>query len=666
MSRARLACALAALAVLASLALGACGDSEPSKGSGDTSAADTVADAATNPETDSGPFIDDSDASTCPTELVEDDGITIRTGCGGAAAMKFLPAVKIGGAWRGGGRDGACTAGEGSVTCPAGPGTVTATLTADGLQASWDGAATVEALALEGSGWISGATTWLSNGFQSWSQSGALAIAAPVSQEALRAALDAEGTEENLRKGAELSWWFTWVSGGDLALVAGALTAERWASWVQVSGDGKTLAVRLVCGDAGEAVATTGHLDGEPWFVSMDDTLRSLLTAYGKSIPTRRRTVKPPAEAGWNSWYDLWDSVDEAAVRANAPLAKAMLTPHLPPGAPPLRIVIDDGWQEAWGEWTPNDKFPSGLDGLAADLTADGYEVGVWLAPLLVQEDAPLATAHPDWLVGGAKYKHPVHGTMRILDVTHPDAAAHLRTTAATLAGWGLTLLKIDFLFAGAQRGTRHEDVTPMQAYGRAMQLIREGAGEDVILLAVGSPLHGSAPYVDAWRVGGDIALQPIGPKWPFIANQARTVAARWPLCRATLCDADPVLLRTLPQSEVEAGGWVAAFAGGALFLSDDLRALPAERQGWGIDAARAQAALSGMPSIPIDPISAAPPSSLPDPALDVILSQDSHVVPTVWELPSGERVAFNASALPVDVQGITVPGHSASPLPAQ
>lgn len=604
---------------------------------------------------------DHSDGSSCPSHLVSPEGIVIR-GCGDARLV-FLPAAKVGGVWRGAGRDGACTATADSVTCPAGPGAASALLGTGTLRAHWDGPATVEGLALEGTGQLPGATTWLSNGFQSWSQSGALAIAPPVSQEALRVALDAEGTEENLRKGAELSWWFTWISGGESSFVAGALTAERWRSWAQVSGSGETLAVRLVCGDTGEAITVSGHLEGEPWWVSLDGTLHDQLRAYGQAIPSRRQSTARPAEAGWNSWYDLWDGVDEAAVRENAPLARAILTPHLP-SPTPLRIVVDDGWQQAWGEWTPNAKFPSGLDGLAADLNADGFEVGAWYAPLLVDEDAPLATAHPEWLVSGATYKHPVHGVMRILDPTHPDAAAHIRGTAATLAGWGLTLLKIDFLFAGAQRGTRHEDVTPMEAYGRAMELIREGAGEEVILLAVGAPLYGSALHVDAWRVGGDIAFQPIGPKWPFIANQARMVAARWPLCLATLCDADPPLLRALPQVEVEAGGWVAAFAGGALFLSDDLRALPVERHGWGVDAPRLAAALSGTPSVPDDLLPEAPPAALSDPALDVILVQDSHVVPTVWTLPSGARVAFNAGPVPLEVEGVQVPAHGASPLP--
>jgi hypothetical protein len=227
-----------------------------------------------------------------------------------------------------------------------------------------------------------------------------------------------------------------------------------------------------------------------------------------------------------------------------------------------------------------------------------------------------------------------------------------------------MDLLKIDFLFAGTWEGTRHEPVTGMQAYVRAMQLIREGAGEDTVLLAVGAPALGSLPYVDAWRVGGDIALEPLGPQWSFVANQARSVAARWFVCQTTLCDADPPLLRVLDRHEVEAGGWVAALAGGALFLSDDLRALPEERHTWGLDAQRAGVALEGAAARPLDLVPASPPDRLQDPAMDVITSTDSQVVPQVWELEGGARLGLNVSAEPQQIEGTTVEPHAAQILP--
>lgn len=444
----------------------------------------------------------------------------------------------------------------------------------------------------------------------------------------------------------------------------GALRADRFASWAQVHRDGDRLNVRLVSGGTGERVSLDAgqSVDGEPWHLGVG-ALEAQLEAYAAALPTRAATVPRPAEAGWNSWYELWDDVDEQAVRDNAALARAILEPLVPAGAPPLRIVVDDGWQVAWGEWTPNAKFPSGIDGLAAELAADGLTTGIWLAPLLVDADSALVSDHPEWFVGGVTYSHPEHGAMRVLDPTHPEAAAHLSQTIAKIVGWGVGLLKIDFLFAGTWAGERHEDVTGMEAYGRALAIIREAAGPDTVILAVGSPPLGTLQHADAWRVGGDIAFEPFGPAWPFVANEARSIAARWPFCRATLCDGDPPLLRDLTEDEVGAGGWGAAFAGGALFLSDDLRTLDPLRVPWGLDAARVQAALSG-PSVPLDPVPPDPPPDLVDQVTDVLLFQDTHAVPTLWRLPDQGRVAFNAGATPITVEGATIPPHGAAKLP--
>jgi alpha-galactosidase len=66
-------------------------------------------------------------------------------------------------------------------------------------------------------------------------------------------------------------------------------------------------------------------------------------------------------------------------------------------------VQLDDGWQKAWGDWPANAKFPQGLDGFASALDAKGLHAGVWLVPFLVDETAPVATAHPEWLLTDEK-----------------------------------------------------------------------------------------------------------------------------------------------------------------------------------------------------------------------------------------------------------------------
>ncbi len=594
-----------------------------------------------------------------------DPALRIGDRCPGASA-RLLPSVRIDGEWRGAGRDGACVADGDAVRCPVAElGDVIASAS-DGVasvrfEASAD--ATVEGLSLEGEASLEGARAWISNGFQSWSQSGAIALGAPADDADLETALASRGDGEVIRKGTELSWEHTLIGGGPSTRLVGALAAARFRPWIQAyaTDASDVVGVRIASGGAGERVevAAGRSIEGEPFLVRVGDDPAALITEYGSRITSRHRDVPRDAEAGWNSWYELWDSVDEEAVRANAALARSILGPRVPEGTA-LRVVVDDGWQQRWGEWTPNEKFPSGLDGLASDLRADGFRVGVWLAPLLVDDDSALVTDHPGWFVGGAQYLHAKNGPMRILDVTNPEAAAHLAEVITTIVGWGYDLLKIDFLFAGTFEGERHEDVTPMEAYARALTIIRQAAGEDVTLVGVGSPAIATLPYVDAWRVGGDIALEPFDAAWPWIPNQARSVGARTAFCLATLCDADPALLRTLPREEVDTGAWVVALAGGALFLSDDLRALPSERPDWALDAARVSLSMSGAPAMPEDVLPEGAPRSLASALGDQLRNgRSSHVIPQRWRFPDGTRIAINATEEEIVVEGVSVPARA-------
>ncbi len=605
---------------------------------------------------------------SCPPD--NSPGVAIGAGC---ARVVLLPAVRYGDAWHGGGKDGQCTVDGSKATCPAGAaGSVALSLDGAVLKTSFTAKkdTIVQGLSAKGPLTLAGATSWLSNGFQSWSQSGAIAIGTPPTDKALATALTTRGDAEVLRSGKELSWTFTVAGGGGPYLLAGALSERQFKPWTQVwRDDSGKLGLRIASGATGEqvSVAAGKSIDGESFRVDTGSDLPKLLSGYAATIPSRRTsmTSPPPAEAGWNSWYELWDGVTEQDVRDNAPLAKKILGPQVPKGTK-LRIVVDDGWEQAWGDWDPDPtRFPSGLDGLAKDLEAQGFTMGVWLAPLIASEKSQVYIAHPDWFVGGSVYKPLGKDPMHILDVTNPAAAAHLTATIQKLVGWGYSLLKIDYLFTGTWEGQRAQDVTGMQAYAKALDIIRKAAGDKTILLGVGAPGLASLPYVDAWRAGGDIALQLFGPSWAFVANEARDIGARAPLCLATLCDADPVLLRKLTENEVSAGGWVMAFGGGALFLSDDLTKLDASRQSWGLDAERVALALGGTPAVPVDYL----PKSAPDYLQTAIADQinpnhaSTAVVPTLWRLPDGSRVGLNVTDQTIHVGGKSIPARTAKPL---
>ena len=84
------------------------------------------------------------------------------------------------------------------------------------------------------------------------------------------------------------------------------------------------------------------------------------------------------------------------------------------------------------------------------------------------------------------------------LDLTHPEVIAWLGDLFHTICDdWGYDYVKIDFIYAGAIDGIRHDpNVTRAQAYRRGLEAIRDAVGNRFIL-ACGNPI---GPSVGARR----------------------------------------------------------------------------------------------------------------------------------------------------------------------
>lgn len=294
---------------------------------------------------------------------------------------------------------------------------------------------------------------------------------------------------------------------------------------------------------------------------------------------------RAPAEApqGWLSWYHYGPWVEAGDVLANARL---LASPSY--SQPGYRIIqVDDGWQQAYGDWTPNTKFPGGLEALAAALREQGQSLGVWTAPFLVSAGADLAVRAPaDWFLSdpasgerAVDPRHVVFGPMYVLDARNPAVLEHLRRTFAGLHRAGVSYFKIDFLYAGAYAGT--------PALRAGVAAIREAVGDSYVL-ACGAPLLPMVGLVHGCRVGQDTATPiydfEVGRPRPSLFGDAvhsvaRNVAARSVLEGWFQIDADVALVGG--DLSVEQGRQlvtVAALSGGPFFASDDLGALPPER----------------------------------------------------------------------------------------
>jgi alpha-galactosidase len=314
-----------------------------------------------------------------------------------------------------------------------------------------------------------------------------------------------------------------------------------------------------------------------------------------------------PAPAGWCSWYHHYSAVTPDDVRRAVTAAVAA----------DLGVVqIDDGYQAVIGEWrTPRRSWPDGTAPVARDIRAAGLRAGIWTAPFLVDEQSRLVVDHPDWVVagragrpqramhnprwwGGPRFGVSPEGWTVALDTTHPAVLDHLRRTFAALAAEGFDYHKLDFLYAGALPGHRHDPrLTRAEAFRAGLEAIRDVVGDDAFLLGCGSPLLAAVGLVDAMRVSPDVApwwsAQRPRPGMAEAASCARnailTSALRAPLHRRWwVNDVDCLLVRPVDTAlrpwQRRAVAASVAGGGGFTIVSDDFAAYGEEE--WALLAA--------------------------------------------------------------------------------
>lgn len=238
------------------------------------------------------------------------------------------------------------------------------------------------------------------------------------------------------------------------------------------------------------------------WFVACGPESQ-VFSAYAHHLKLQFGAAQQrPAPRVWCSWYSLYTAVEETLLqRAFDGL-----------GDLPFDVLqVDDGWQVAIGDWRPNDKFPAGMEALAAKIRASGRTPGLWLAPLLVTPSSALFRQHPDWLLrdpqgkpvsAGFNWGEPLYA----LDTTHPAVLDFLADLMKQVRAWGYDYLKLDFLYAGALPGLRHQDIPREAALRLGLKIMREAMGNDAYFLACGAPILPCLGLCDALRVGPDVA----------------------------------------------------------------------------------------------------------------------------------------------------------------
>jgi alpha-galactosidase len=387
------------------------------------------------------------------------------------------------------------------------------------------------------------------------------------------------------------------------ALVAGFIGVTDQFGQVYAEGRPGRKSLRLVTTADGVPLDPGATLWGE-WAMLYSlslphpDPLCTYAEAVTRLMPGR--VPDGPPHAGWSSWYQFYDQVSAEDMARNQ-RALRRLREQLP-----LQLIqLDDGYQPQWSHWLEHeDKFPQGVAGWAEEAHRDGLEPGLWVSPFTVTPRSRLFRTRPEAVLRNARGRpsyggfHPPHW-LKGLDATHPMTQDLVRQTIETIVHeWGIHYLKLDFLYCAALPGVRHDPArTRAQALRDGLELIRETAGEEAILLGCGCPFGPALGLVDIMRVSPDVA-----PRWcpdvygierPFrkafclpAARNSITVSLNraWTHRRWWWLDADNLVVREkqdMTAAEIQTLVTVEGMLGSHYVLSDDVAPLSQERLRW-------------------------------------------------------------------------------------
>jgi alpha-galactosidase len=441
------------------------------------------------------------------------------------------------------------------------------------------------------------------HGYQSWSASGGCEVGASQThpRDTAHFITRVNHQSETIRPPqfpeAQTSELFTIVESSTATerVLAGFIGAATSLSTLTVSSPEK-IAARAILDDVTLAPGANREID--PLFVAASDESAAHLAARWADATGRwmNARVNAPFQRGWCSWYHYFHAITEDALRANLKSLEAMRSEF------PLDLIqLDDGFQSELGDWdTTNAKFPGGLKKIAGEIRAAGFKAGIWTAPFLAARDSRVMIDHPDWCIMRAETGEPVRAGHNpnwttsddkfayALDPSNDAFRMHLRHLFQKLTrDFGFSYLKLDFLYAAAAPGRRHDpNLTRGETLRRGLEAIRAGAGDDAFILGCGCPIGQAVGVVDGMRIGPDVS-----PFWGSTASGAgdpstvyaldAIIARSFMHRRLWLNDPDCLMLRArktrLTADERAALAATIVGSGGMLLISDDMSLLDAD-----------------------------------------------------------------------------------------
>lgn len=230
--------------------------------------------------------------------------------------------------------------------------------------------------------------------------------------------------------------------------------------------------------------------------VTVDEFLDSYTEHLGRS------TFDMPKLTGWNTWDYYANKLKPEYIFENVDaLDKLSFKDKLD------YIVIDDGWQKDWGDWSENDEFACGIASVAQRILEKGFIPGIWMAPVVVRKTTKTFEEHPEWLLRESDGE-PVceYNTNYYLDPTIPEVMEFILKNYRYQYDAGYRLFKMDYV-SRLLRVRRFHDpaATPYGVLKELVGKVKETLGSDAVILGCSLPLECGADIAPSMRIGVDI-----------------------------------------------------------------------------------------------------------------------------------------------------------------